>query len=91
MPDLRASRPISDEIDGLDESVEGVPEPNTASEFTADYALPTVVPKHVRPLAVVALILAFTVPVVAIPLGHRVLRRLQHEGAAGGGSRRPRS
>jgi hypothetical protein len=84
MPDLVAHAPVSDEVDGLDESAVGVPAPNTAVEFASDFALPTVVPKRVHPLAVVALFLAFLVPVVAIPLGHRVTRTLQHDGGRGG-------
>ena len=74
---------MSDEVDGLDESAVGVPAPNTAVEFTSDFSLPTVVPKRVHPLAVIALCLAFLVPMVAIPLGHRVTRILQHGGGRG--------
>lgn len=84
MSDLRVSAPVNDEVDGLDESSVGVPRPNTAVEFTSDYALPTVVPTRVHPLAVVALLLAFLFPIVAIPLGHRVTRTLQHDGGRGG-------
>jgi hypothetical protein len=76
---------MNEEVDGLDEAADGVPNPNTASEFTTDYALPTVVPKRVRPLAVVALVLAFVLPIVAIPLAHRVIRTLQHDGGRGHG------
>jgi hypothetical protein len=88
MSDLRAPTPalaeVNDEVDGLDESAVGVPSPNTAVEFASDFVLPTVLPKRVHPLAVIALFLAFLVPVVAIPLGHRVTRTLQHDGGRGG-------
>ncbi|MGO4301753.1 hypothetical protein [Leifsonia sp. RAF41] len=83
MPDLRAHARDHDEVDGLDESAGGVPAPNTAAEFISDFALPTVVPQRVHPLAVMALLLAFLVPMVAIPVGHRVARTLQHDGGRG--------
>ncbi|MET3565735.1 MULTISPECIES: DUF4190 domain-containing protein [unclassified Leifsonia] len=83
MSHLKA-RPLSDdEVDGLDESAVGVPAPHTASEYVADYALPTVVPRRVHPVAVVALILAFLLPIVAIPLAHKITRTLQHDGGRG--------
>jgi hypothetical protein len=83
MSHLKA-RPLSDdEVDGLDESAVGVPAPHTASEYTADYAMPTVVPRRVHPLAVVSLILAFVLPIVAIPVAHKVTRTLQHNGGRG--------
>ncbi|MGO4534774.1 hypothetical protein [Leifsonia sp. 2MCAF36] len=84
MPDLSARDQEEDEVDGLDEPAVGVPAPNTAVEFTSDYALPTVLPKRVHPLAVVAALLAFLMPFLAIPLAHRVTRTLQHEGGRGG-------
>jgi len=83
MSDLKA-HPLSDEeVDGLDEAAAGVPAPNTASAFAAEYALPTVVPRHVHPLAVVSVLLAVLMPIVAIPLAHWVMRRLQHHGGRG--------
>lgn len=83
MSHLKA-RPVGDdEVDGLDESADGVPAPHTASEYAADYAMPTVVPKRVHPLAVVALVLAVVLPIVAIPLAHKVTRILQHNGGRG--------
>lgn len=72
-----------EEIDGLDESPVGVPAPNTASGFAMEFSLPTVVPRHVHPLAVIALLLAVVLPIVAIPLAYRVLRTLQHDGGRG--------
>ncbi|MFP3467080.1 DUF4190 domain-containing protein [Leifsonia sp. SIMBA_070] len=83
MPDLRTGGRSNDEIDGLDESADGVPVPNTASGFAADFSLPTVVPRRAHPLAILALVLAFIVPIVAIPLAHRITRKLQHEGGRG--------
>jgi hypothetical protein len=85
MSDLKARANSHDEIDGLDESAVGVPAPNTASGFTTDYSLPTVVPKRIHPLAVMALILAFLIPIVAIPQAHKVIRKLQHDGGRGRG------
>lgn len=79
MPDLRAVAFADDEVDGLDECATGAPEPNGASAFAAEFAMPPVVPQPVRPLAIVALLLAFVVPFVAIPLGHSVLRT-SHDG-----------
>src|ERR1700712_198819 len=84
MSDLSASAPVNDEGDGLDESAVGVPAPNTAVEFTSDFVLPAVVPKRVHPLAIIALFLAFLVPVVAIPFGHRGSPTRQHDGGRGG-------
>lgn len=85
MTDLksRIDTGLSDEVDGLDESSDGVPAPNPASEFASDFSLPAVVPKRVHPGAVVALVLAFLLPMVAIPLAHRTARRLQQEGGRG--------
>ena len=40
-------------------------------------------PRRVHPLAVLALVFAVVLPFVAVPLGHRVLRRLQHDGGRG--------
>ena len=74
---------FADEVDGLDECAVGVPEPNDASGFAADYAMPTVMPQRVRPLAIVALLLAFVAPFVAIPLGHVLLRRASQDGRHG--------
>ena len=83
MSDLK-TRPVSyDEVDGLDEASAGVPTPHNASEFAGDFALPTVIPRRAHPLAVIAFIMAFVMPVVAIPLAHHVLRKLQHEGGRG--------
>lgn len=83
MSDLK-TRPVSnEEVDGLDEASAGVPTPHNASEFTGDFALPTVLPKRVHPLSVLSLILAFLLPVVAIPLGYHVVRKLQHDGGRG--------
>ena len=73
----------AEETDGLDEASANVPAPNAASEFTTDYALPGVVPRRVDALAWVAFVLAFCLPFVAIPLAHRVIRRLQHDGGRG--------
>lgn len=83
MSDLK-TRPVSDdEVDGLDEAPAGVPTPHNASEFTGDFALPTVLPKRVHPLAVLSLIFAFLLPVAAIPLAYHVVRKLQHDGGRG--------
>lgn len=83
MSDLKI-RPVShDEVDGLDEATVDVPTPHNATEFTGDFALPTVLPKRVHPQAVISLILAFLLPVVAIPLAYHVVRRLQHGGGRG--------
>ena len=76
---------VNDEVDGLDEAGAGVPEPNAAAGFSCDFVLPTVVPRRVHPLAIVALLLAFLIPVAAIPLGHRVTRTLHQGGGRGGG------
>ncbi|MGN6760737.1 MAG: hypothetical protein ACTHJI_05345 [Leifsonia sp.] len=83
MSDLKVHPLSQDEVDGLDESAVGVPVPNTASGFVTDFALPGVLPKRVHPLAVVALVLALVLPFVAIPVAHRVIRTLQHEGGRG--------
>lgn len=83
MSDLKVRPLIQEETDGLDESAVGVPAPNTASGFVTDFALPAVLPKRVRPAAVVALVLALVLPFVAIPVAHRVIRTLQHEGGRG--------
>jgi len=78
------THPLSDdEVDGLDESAAGVPAPHTAFEHVTDYALPTVVPRRIHPGALVALILAFLLPIVAIPLAHKITRTLQHDGRRG--------
>lgn len=85
VPDLKVRVLSEDEVDGLDESSTGVPAPNTASGFAAEFSLPTVVPRRVAPLAVVTLVLAFIIPVAAIPLAHIVTRSLQHDGRRGRG------
>ncbi len=82
MSDLKRASGL-DEVDGLDESAEGVPAPHTASEFVADYVLPAVVPRHTSFVAVLALALSFVIPVGGIVLGHRVIRKLQHDGGRG--------
>lgn len=72
-----------DEVDGLDETSDGVPKPNTASDFVADYALPAVVPRHTSAGAILAMALAFLLPPAGILVGHRVIRKLQHDGGRG--------
>jgi hypothetical protein len=83
MHDLRTPLLGEDEADGLDETSTGVPSPHAASEFSSDYALPTVVPKRVHPVAVVSLLCAVVLPFVGIPLAHWVIRKLQHNGGRG--------
>jgi len=85
MSDLKASASSHDEMDGLDESAVGVPAPNTASGFTRDYSLPTVVPKRIHPLAAMALMVAALIPILAMPQAHKVIRKLQHDGGRGRG------
>lgn len=83
MSDVKIRAVISDEVDGLDESSAGVPAPHSASDLVDDFVLPTVLPKRVHPLAVVALALALVLPVAAVPLAHHVIRKLQHVGGRG--------
>lgn len=85
MSDLKIRTVIYDEVDGLDESSAGVPTPHSASDPAGDFAMPTVLPQRVHPLAVLALALALILPVVAVPLAYRVTRKLQHDGGKGAG------
>ncbi|MFF9564464.1 hypothetical protein ACF1AJ_14055 [Leifsonia sp. NPDC014704] len=74
---------IYDEVDGLDETSAGVPIPHSASDRAGDFAMPTVLPKRVPPLAGLALALALVLPVVAVPLGYHVTRKLHRVGGKG--------